>query len=100
MALVELPVLFRRGSVRRFGMTETLWFTKRNLPIHNMRPGTTSRSTGSKLPGGTRTLQVNTRQQELKARLRHARCVVRIVTVWDLNERGTGGKPHGCHWPA
>ncbi len=93
MALVELPVLFRRGSVRRFGMTETLWFTKRNLPIHNMRPGTTSRSTGSKLPGGTRTVQVNTAQQEPEARLRHARCVVRIVTVRDLTERSTGGRP-------
>jgi hypothetical protein len=38
-------------------------------------------------------VQINTRQQELEARLRHARCVVRIVTVWDLKKRGTGGKP-------
>ena len=69
MALVELPVLFRRGAVRRCGIAETLWFAKRNLPTRNMCPGTTSRSTGSKLPSGTRTVQVNTRQQELKARL-------------------------------
>ncbi|MGO8747460.1 MAG: hypothetical protein ACLQNE_15860 [Thermoguttaceae bacterium] len=93
MALVELPVLFRRGSVRRPGIAETLGSAKRNLPTHNMCPGTTSRSTGSKLPSGTRTVQVNTRQQELEARLRHARCVVRIVTLWDINERSTGGGP-------
>jgi hypothetical protein len=50
MALVELPVLFRRGAVRRPGFAETLWFTKRNLPTRETCPGTTSRSTGSKLP--------------------------------------------------
>jgi hypothetical protein len=38
-------------------------------------------------------VQVNTMQQALETRLRHARCVARIVTVWDLNERSTGGKP-------
>ena len=38
MALVELPVLFRRGSVRRPGIAETLGSAKRNLPTHNMRP--------------------------------------------------------------
>jgi hypothetical protein len=68
------------------------------LPSEISRPitcalRTTSRSTGSKLPSGTRTVQVNTRQQELEGRLRHARCVARIVTVWDFNERTTGGSP-------
>ena len=72
MALVELPVLFRRGSVRRSGVAETLWSAERNLPTHNMRRGTTSRSTGSKLPSGTRTVQVNTTQPGIQARLRHA----------------------------
>ena len=38
MALVELPVLFRRGSVRRPGIAETLGSAKRNLPTPNMRP--------------------------------------------------------------
>ena len=62
MALVELPASIPPGPVRRSGIAETLWSTKRNLPTRNMSPGTTSRSTGSKLPSGTRSVQVNTRQ--------------------------------------
>jgi hypothetical protein len=38
MALAELPVLFRRGSVRRPGIAETLGSAKRNLPTRIMRP--------------------------------------------------------------
>ena len=52
MALVELPVLFRGRAVRGCGIAETLWSAKRNLPTRNMCPGSTSRSTGGKLPSG------------------------------------------------
>ena len=63
------------GSLPRVGATIRLCrnslVCQPKSGIHNMRPGTTSRSTGSKLPSGTRTVQVNTTQPELQGRLWH-----------------------------
>ena len=85
------PLLFRRGRCDGAALPKLCDLASKTSRPVTCALRTTSRSTGSKLPSGTRSVQVNNRQQELKARL-WARCVVRTVTVWDLNERGTRGK--------
>ena len=86
MALVELPVLFRRGSVRRPGIAEPLGSAKRKLPTHIMRPPDHVAKHGQQAAQWHPNRAGQTGQQELEARLRHARCVVRIFMVRDLNE--------------
>jgi hypothetical protein len=93
MALAELPVLFRREAVRRCGIAETLWLTKRNLPTRiTYALGPRREARAASCPAAPEACRSIPGNRSFKLAF-GARCVVRIATVWDLNERGTGGKP-------
>jgi hypothetical protein len=90
MALVELPVLFRRGSVRRSSLAETLWFSMRNLGPMRRALGTRRETRAASCPVAPEPSMSMPGNRSFKLA-----CGTRAMRAADCHGPGPQGTKHG-----